>query len=550
MAGIKIKVGSVSLTAAQLLPQVKPDPHTAPLAFYEFGATGSQAKYRTLINNSVVNTEVDRNAPFTVGSLRVRVGTKGSSNYVSQMSLQLSMQLDGVSRTFYLTLYITHADGVDAETTTDKILLSQAGARQTASGATIEILGFLDDADYVAEKTVSRDQGEVGLNIGIRLLATELVDPDCNTNEFAFDASDCDCLPVCPIVDEPLIVNCEVLPAIDPIRGCQSAPVAPLAPAIIPPTASKPGPPGAPGTPGANGAPGVPGPPGQNGEPGQNGCTPQIVWTYSYVYTDQCSGPPYQIFVIPFGPCFYWVHITIYVCVREYYQKRNCCWFVKCDGEWIAMNTEDFAPNGGAGGLNYSNELPSNSTLPLSTPTTTSSTSAEPDPCEGVSPPSNSEGSDGDTVMRCWCPSETSTCNPAETIWSAWGEEGEFSGTIVGYDPRSEITPQHKFFAVCSDTSPGSGWHNIPPDCLAEQLGTIVQRLQSDPQCCGEPAACPPTSTTTTLPTTTTSAPTTTTTSSPTTTTTVVPTTTTGLATTTTAVPTTTTTEEQSQSTP
>lgn len=418
------RIGSVSLRISQVLPGIKPDPNTGSVTSVSF--FGGSA--RTIANQSLANSNLSLGSPASTGSLSYLAGESNAS-YPTIIVLKASVVIDGTPSNFFIRLDIARDDELQADTVT----MPSAGEILQSGPSAIRLVGIAKGSSPVSASGVRvfRTDGEISLRIDIELDESLLQVTDCTAEQQVFSGSDCECEPICRILDETLVDNCEVLPAPPSVSGCASIPTPPP-PGVV-------GPPGEAGPPGPPGDAGAPGPAGPAGSPGADGCDPRIIWTQQIIYSKDCTGPSISVNVVPFGECNYWVHVTIYHCVSEYYADKYCCDFIYCAGVWLPL--DDVIPPYDEGFISY-----------------------------GLSPTYAGEpGSDCQpgTIWTC----RTLVVDPEMPPGTVISGTGEFGA---------------KYYSVCSDVNPGGtyDWYNKTAAELAAFLVDPEFVAGADPNCC------------------------------------------------------------------
>lgn len=260
-------------------------------------------------------------------------------------SLNLSLSRDGTTATLALT------DDLPLAISVDDLRLS--------------CTGFM--ADLTAELNATVSSG-----LAFTVLGTPFEDESCASAEPFFHPDGCDVPAVCPISDDPIIEDCSIPDAIEPIFDCQD---------IDLPIGSHYGWAGDAGGGGGGGGSGGQGPP---GEDGQDACKPRFTVAYEvrWVRYRWEVGVTVETFECPTTTgapgaqpdCCYQLVFTFYLLTDPLYDL-SCCPFLYCGGSWVPQNDEL---------------------------------------CAGVDPPT-AVGEDGQLFYKCDCDATTTTQAPTTT---------------------------------------------------------------------------------------------------------------------------------------
>lgn len=430
---LKFKVGVRALRIKQVLPAVHPDPDASPISSVRF-APSDLGRVQVSIDQGSTNLEVNPGQQIRAGVVAASAGGTADENYPFLIVMEFIVEVDGSRGVFYLNFDLTRLQDNPER---DQYNLREAGSTVRDNGITIRIEGMTPD-----ENSPPVDQLEIGYgpnqgSFGIRfsVVSSQLGDNDCSEEQFAFDPDKCECEPLCEFDLGELVEDCQVKKPLPPTRGCQDLPSLLSSSALIlSQTFTSIGPPGPPGGPGPIGPMG---PPGQDGK---DGCNPIIIWSSQTVYTRHCTGPGFALVIVPFGPCFYWVHVITYICIRDYYAGGHCCEYIFCDGEWKPV--DDFVPTY-ASRIRYSNLYALNV--------------------------------------------NNSNCTRG-TLWSMCADDASGPGTMVGVGNNSN----RFYYEMCAVEQPspynGNTWYNKFAEGIMDNHGdTTIQDRGTSPDCCLPP---------------------------------------------------------------
>lgn len=488
--------------------------------------------------------EIGLGQEFVVGVLTHYNFTVTPDELATSATLSIEFVFGNLlTATFSLQFDVEETPNAPGPPSSDDVITFNTGFPQTitAGGTTIELLGFRDpNSGLTVSEFVSPEGGENTASLIARLVATPEEEDHCVPGAFTpvFAPEKCVITPVCPISDEPIIDDCVIPDAPEPITDCPDIdiPVSVAVPPILPP---------------------IPPPP-----PGDPGCTPVITVSFSVVYVHDCSLQGVIALTFDLPPCDVHIHFIFFVC-QPYYERYYCCVYQCCNGAWQLLQ----------GGANCK----------LVPRPTTSTTEPQYDPylyvdnIQQIYPPAHSGNCtvEGEILVICPCDLTTTTttvtCNPIECAGGATDQvlvevtNSTFGSCTCVWDPVAaktatgwEVTSatagceSSKIEISCTGANTWSvtltcdGVTTVAADDvqyvqISETEYQLVAIFNDGVDCCEGKTivvvtlrGCVPSTTTST----TTSTSTTTTTGGPTTTTTAGPTTTT----TTTAAPTTTTT--------
>lgn len=431
---IDVKIGSSRFQVAQVMPGVKTD-YQVPVSRVNF----SGGHVQTIYNANIVDTAIKIDTFFSPAIFAYRPGTS-SPDYPTYILFELNLQFDLEYFKFWVRVDIERNNS----TNTDTLTLTRAGTSLKSGSASIELIGL---SRYAGITAPSLSIQRTGLPANIKLVAkigeSPLVTRECPPGELIFGGGDnlCNAEPICALFPQQLVSDCFVQPPPPPdvifAGGPLPIPVPPL-PVVNPGVTGPQGPAGPTGPQGPTGPTGPQGPPGGDGG-GDGGCTPQIMMGESQVYTDDC-GTPVDVAIYQVGECFYYIHITKYICNSEHYINHHCAYFIYCDGEWQPIGDTE------SGGY----------------PSITAPTGP---------------GSPGDAKLVCDCAANTSApCNDKLWVTSASPSYAQYlidtyGATLLGIG-KDGSGAEIWYVGVCSESEPGGGgWQNKSASCLAADNG-------------------------------------------------------------------------------
>jgi hypothetical protein len=194
-----------------------------------------------------------------------------------------------------------------------------------SSRTKLEIVRVVDEAGMYVELLAAPIGGTAQFTIVGRFTSTDAESEHCVDFEPVFSPTRCTVPPICPISPLPMIEDCIVPVAPDPMTDCPEVDVAvPSTTETIRSSSSE-------GAPGDDGLP---------------GCTPLVTVSYEYfLVMPHLAGV--EVIPTPFGECSINIHFKFYFPVSSTY---GCCAYVWCEtgttGGWELRTLDGTCDNG------------------------------------------------------------------------------------------------------------------------------------------------------------------------------------------------------------
>ena len=353
----------------------------------------------------VDNLDVVVGETFVLGSLRHFNEAIQDGVFLGEVDLRLAIDLRDVGTLSFEVRFAhdeTSNDTGDPWLDRDFVDFKNGLPQTISSGGTVlQITGFVDSDG----NRVSRFQSpENSINVAFlegKFLSIEVPttpDPCASSFEPVFNPRRCEISPVCPIEDLPIIEDCGIPDAPEPLTDCPAIDVP------IPAFAAM-------GT--------VIGPPGPPGPPGDDGCTPQVTASSTIIHSYDCRGAGVEVEVTPFGECS--VHLEFIFTLCQSYAEGECCWYVWCPpGVWmVAAGSITDCPEPGITGSYYGQTeivcpCPPSTTTPPTTSSTTPPTTSTSEPTTTTTTPPPTTSTPEPTSSTA-APTTAPTDGPAST---------------------------------------------------------------------------------------------------------------------------------------
>jgi hypothetical protein len=272
------------------------------------------------------NTDVEIGATFILGSLRHFNEEIRDGVFLGEVDLKLTVEVADVGEAiFEVRFKHTETSNDTGDPWLDRDFVDfKNSLPQTvsSSGIVLQITGFVDED---GNKVTRFQSPENAINVAFlegKFVSVEgptTLDPCAEPFTPVFAPARCSMAPVCPIEDVPIINDCDVPDAPEPLTDCPAIDVP------IPAFAAMSG---------------LDGPPGPPGPPGDDGCTPDVTVSSTVVVAYDCTTPTVDVEVVPYGECSVEIVFTFHLC--QSYADGECCWFVWCPpGTWMPVAGSD-----------------------------------------------------------------------------------------------------------------------------------------------------------------------------------------------------------------
>ena len=361
-------------------------------------------------------------AEFVLGTL-THYNFTIAEEAVSDATVQLEFIFGNLSTSLVsLTFSVTETpDEGEAPATNDVIASGTSFPfTVTAGGAELEVLGFREvgGSDIVSQFSSPEGAANPVELIG-RLLATTEEEAHCVPGEFipVFNPDKCVVPSVCPISEEPIIADCIIPEAPEPLTDC---------PEIDIPMGV------------GSSLPGV----------NSGSCTPEVTTSFEIRTVSDCAQQAIQVASFKVPPCNTHLHFIFTLC-QTYGDSNDCCSFQCCAGVWSLVD----------GG---------NNCQAAARPTTSTTNSGNdlwyfsPGGTPWIYPPPSTSGCtyEGQLLVLCPCEYNTTTTTPKPCILvDCPGGSAESCANVTVTGCNCSFDGEALYDGTCwTRTIPGSGF--------------------------------------------------------------------------------------------